>query len=60
MPRMFTTSGKDSGMIKVWESKNTHDRFLLITYRQNGKRKIETLKIPLEYVNEALEEEQDA
>lgn len=47
-------------MIKVWESKNTHDRFLLITYRQNGKRKIETLKIPLEYVNEALEEEQDA
>ena len=44
-------------MIKVWESKNPHDRFLLITYRGKGTRKIETLKIPLEYITEELEEE---
>ena len=44
-------------MIKVWESKNPHDRFLLITYRGKGTRKIETLKIPFEYITEELEEE---
>jgi hypothetical protein len=43
-------------MIKVWESKNTHDRFLLITYKVGKSRKVETLKIPLEYIDEALEE----
>ena len=43
-------------MIKVWESKNEHDKFLLITYRGTGTRKVETLKIPLEYITEALEE----
>ena len=37
-------------MIKVWESKNAHDKFLLITYRGKGARKIETLKIPLDYI----------
>jgi hypothetical protein len=43
-------------MIKVWESKNSHDKFLLITYRGKGTRKVETLKIPLEYITEAIEE----
>ena len=47
-------------MIKVWESKNAHDKFLLITYRGKGTRKVETLKIPLEYIHEALKEEQNA
>ena len=42
-------------MIKVWESKNAHDKFLLITYRGKGTRKVETLKIPLEYITEAEE-----
>lgn len=43
-------------MIKVWESKNAHDKFLLITYKGKGTRKVETLKIPLEYITEALGE----
>ena len=43
-------------MIKVWESKNAHDKFLLITYRGKGTRNVETLKIPLEHITEALEE----
>ena len=43
-------------MIKVWESKNAHDKFLLITYRGKGTRKVETLKIPLKDITEALEE----
>ena len=43
-------------MIKVWESKNEHDKFLLITHKCKGTRKAETLKIPLEYITEALEE----
>ena len=42
-------------MIKVWESKNAHDKFLLITYRDKKTRKVETLKIPLEYITEAEE-----
>ena len=42
-------------MIEVWESKNEHDKFLLITYRGKGTRKVETLKIPLEYITEAEE-----
>ena len=44
-------------MIEVWESKNEHDKFLLIAYRGKGTRKVETLKIPLEYITEELEEE---
>jgi hypothetical protein len=44
-------------MIKVWESKNAHDKFLLITYRKGKSRKVETLKIPLEYVEEAIEKD---
>ena len=44
-------------MIQVWESKNAHDKFLLVTYRGNkGTRTVETLKIPLEHITEALEE----
>ena len=39
-------------MIKVWESKNAHDKFLLITYRGKVTRKVETLKIPLEHITE--------
>ena len=42
-------------MIEVWESKNEHYKFLLITYRGKGTRKVETLKIPLEYITEAEE-----
>ena len=46
-------------MIKVWESKNAHDKFLLITYRKGKSRKVETLKIPLKYIDEALEARED-
>lgn len=47
-------------MIKVWESKRTGDKYLVITYKKGGHKKVETLKVPIGYIHEALKEEQDA
>lgn len=47
-------------MIKVWESKRTGDKYLIITYKKGGRKKVEILKVPIEYIYEALKEGQNA